>query len=119
MHAPSSTPAHVHALYLRATHFAIEVRSALRTVQSLLNGGSSHVRVPHRAGQLGDGSGARRFRPLLGSWPSFPSGFAHAPTFPLTAAPHGVGCEVTRDDPGGGGGALFRRSIDGLPATRS
>ena len=28
---------------LRATHFAIEVRSALRTVQSLLNGGSSHV----------------------------------------------------------------------------
>ena len=29
---------------LRATHFAIEVRSALRTVQSLLNGGSSHVR---------------------------------------------------------------------------
>ena len=67
---------------LRATHFAIEVRSALRTVQSLLNGGSSHVRVPHRAGQLGDGSGARRFRPLLGSWPSFPSGFAHAPTFP-------------------------------------
>ena len=29
---------------LRANHFAIEVRSALRTVQSLLNGGSSHVR---------------------------------------------------------------------------
>ena len=29
---------------LRATHFAIEVRSALRTVQSLLNGGSLHVR---------------------------------------------------------------------------
>ena len=30
---------------LRATHFAIEMRSALRTVQqSLLNGGSSHVR---------------------------------------------------------------------------
>ena len=42
-----------------------------------------------------------------------------APNIPLTAAPHGVGCEVTRGDPGGGGGALFRRSIDGLPATRS
>ena len=41
-----------------------------------------------------------------------------APNIPLTAAPHGVGCEVTRGDPGGGGGALFRRSIDGLPATR-
>ena len=35
-----------------------------------------------RAGQLGDGGGARRLRPLLGSWPSFPSGFARAPTFP-------------------------------------
>ena len=33
-----------------------------------------------------------------------------APNIPLTAAPHGVGCEVTRGDPGGGGGALFRRS---------
>ena len=33
------------------------------------------------------------------------------PQHPLTAAaPHGVGCEVTRGDPGGGGGALFRRS---------
>ena len=46
-----------------------------------------------------------------------------APNIPLTAlltaAPHGVGCEVTRGDPGGGGGVLFRRSIDGLPATRS
>ena len=42
-----------------------------------------------------------------------------APNIPLTAAPHGVGCEVTRGDPGGGGEALFRRSIDGLPATRS
>ena len=66
--------------------------------------------VTCRAGQLGDGGGARRLRPLLGSWPSFPSGFARAPTFPLTAAPHGVGCEVTRGDPGGGGGALSRRS---------
>ena len=26
-----------------------------------------------------------------------------APNIPLTAAPHGVGCEVTRGDPGGGG----------------
>ena len=33
-----------------------------------------------------------------------------APNIPLTAAPHGVGCEVTRDDPGGGGEALSRRS---------
>ena len=45
--------------------------------------------------------------------------FCTPPTIPLTAVSHGVGCEVTRGDPGGGGGALFRRSIDGLPATRS
>ena len=45
-----------------------------------------------------------------GAWPSLPSRFAR-PQHPLTAAaPHGVGCEVTRGDPGGGGGALFRRS---------
>ena len=42
----------------------------------------ARAHVPCRAGQLGDGGGARRLRPLLGSWPSFPSGFARAPTFP-------------------------------------
>ena len=44
-HAHSTNHAHVYAPYPpRHPHFAIEVRSALRTVQSLLNGGSSHVR---------------------------------------------------------------------------
>ena len=33
----------------------------------------ARAHVPCRAGQLGDGGGARRLRPLLGSWPSFPS----------------------------------------------
>ena len=42
----------------------------------------ARAHVPCRAGQLGDGGGARRLRPLLGSWPSFPSGFARAPTSP-------------------------------------
>ena len=42
----------------------------------------ARAHVPCRAGQLGDGGGARRLRPLLGSWPSFPSGFARPPTFP-------------------------------------
>ena len=34
---------------------------------------------------------------------------------PLTAAPHGVGCEVTRGGPGGGGGALSRQ-LEGAAA---
>ena len=34
---------------------------------------------------------------------------------PLTAVPHGVGCEVTRGDPRGGGGALSRQRAGGLP----
>ena len=45
---------------LRATHFAIEMRSALRTVQqSLLNGGSSHVRQRVRPWTRVNGDGAR------------------------------------------------------------
>ena len=79
--------------------------------------GASRRRRPPEARRRLNAAATSVFCPR-GAWPSLPSRFAR-PQHPLTAAaPHGVGCEVTRGDPGGGGGALFRRSIDGLPATR-
>ena len=61
---------------LRATHFAIEVRSALRTVQSLLNGGSSHVRQRSHGRWHG---GARAVRGRSEFWPGgLPATFPRA-----------------------------------------
>ena len=59
-------------------------------------------------------AGRRRRRPPAPAAPGLLAVFSQRlrtrPNIPLTAAPHGVGCEVTRGDPGGGGGALSRRS---------
>ena len=71
--------------------------------------GASRRRRPPEARRRLNAAATSVFCPR-GAWPSLPSRFAR-PQHPLTAAaPHGVGCEVTRGDPGGGGGALFRRS---------
>ena len=71
------------------------------------------ARARSRAVQSGP-AGRRRRRPPAPAAPGLLAVFSQRlrtrPNIPLTAAPHGVGCEVTRGDPGGGGGALSRRS---------
>ena len=76
------------------------------------------ARARSRAVQSGP-AGRRRRRPPAPAAPGrlavFSQRLRTRPNIPLTAAPHGVGCEVTRGDPGGGGGALSRRSSGVFP----
>ena len=76
------------------------------------------ARARARAAQSGP-AGRRRRRPPAPAAPGLLAVFSQRlrtrPNIPLTAAPHGVGCEVTRGDPGGGGGALSRRSSGVFP----
>ena len=87
-------------------------RSALRAPHSTVTF-ERRLITRARAAQSGP-AGRRRRRPPIPAAPGLLAVFSQRlrtrPDVPLTAAPHGVGCEVTRDDPGGGGGALSRRS---------